>query len=82
LAGACLAHMRRHCAPRGLGLRQWTLAHAAPLRVGFLKTDTRSDDLAEPLENEFDTYDTTITPHQFAIPLNTVLEQHQGECTG
>jgi hypothetical protein len=43
LAGACFAHMRRLYAPRGLGLSQWTLAHAAPLRLWLLKADTRSD---------------------------------------
>src|SRR5580700_7345345 len=45
LTNACFAQVRLLFALHGLGLRRWTLAHAAPLRVGFLKADTCSDDL-------------------------------------
>jgi hypothetical protein len=62
LASACFAHMRRLCALRGLGLWQWTLAHAAPLRVCFLKADTHSDDL---VPNHRETNLTPTTPRSF-----------------
>ena len=68
------------CADWGLGDEFWITR--PPRALVFECRHALGRFGTEPFGNEFDTYDTATDPYKFAIALNTVLEQHQGESTG